>query len=150
MARRPAATPPAAVKASRPSTRESLRAFSNTSPGELFWDLVTFDKLLTGPIVHILYWAGLALILIAGCGILGGTIGMASREGGWAAWLLGVGAVISILVGLSAVALIWRSVCEFYVAVFRISDDLRAMRANLERTVIAAAEEKPRRGADAA
>ena len=30
-------------------------------------------------------------------------------------------------------ALLWRSFCEFYVALFRISDDLRAMRAAMER-----------------
>jgi hypothetical protein len=25
-------------------------------------------------------------------------------------------------------ALLWRAICEFYVAIFRISDDLRALR----------------------
>jgi hypothetical protein len=39
---------------------------------------------------------------------------------------------IPVLVGgilvLGAVTLLWRAMCEFYVAIFRISDDLRALR----------------------
>jgi hypothetical protein len=29
---------------------------------------------------------------------------------------------------LAAMALLWRGFCEFYVAIFRISEDLRALR----------------------
>ena len=35
--------------------------------------------------------------------------------------------VVGILVVL-ALALLWRAMCEFFVAVFRISDDLHALR----------------------
>jgi hypothetical protein len=135
MARRPAVSTQASQppQRSRLSTRESIQAFQKTSPGDLFWDLLTFDRLLTGPVVHIIYWAGLALIAIAGFGIVGGSVGMALREEGVMGWLLAFAVLVFMLVGLAAAALIWRSVCEFYVAVFRISDDLRAMRANLER-----------------
>jgi hypothetical protein len=138
MARRPAASVPA-KQASRLSTRESIQTFQKTSPGELFWDLLTFDRLLTGPVVHIIYWAGLALIAIAGCGVIGGSVGMAMREEGVMGWLLAFAVLIFMLVGLAAAALIWRSICEFYVAVFRIADDLRAMRSNLEKAATPAA-----------
>ena len=37
-----------------------------------------------------------------------------------------------ILLLLAALALLWRGFCEFYVAVFRISEDLRAMRLREE------------------
>jgi hypothetical protein len=40
-------------------------------------------------------------------------------------------AVVGLLV-MAALLLIWRSVCEFYVAVFRISEDLTAMREDTE------------------
>ena len=32
----------------------------------IFWDLLTFEKLLTGPVVHIIYWCGLAVIALMG------------------------------------------------------------------------------------
>ena len=68
----------------------------------IFWDLLTFEKLLTGPVVHIIYWCGLAVIALPA---------------------LVVGALV--VMGL---ALLWRALCEFYVAIFRISDDLHAFR----------------------
>ena len=117
----------------RPSTRESMKAFQKTSPGELFWDLLTFDKLMTGPVVHIIYWAGLALIVLAGFSVVGGAVGVALREGGIMGWLLAIPVLVAGLLVLAAGALLWRAFCEFYVAIFRISDDLRAIRAVTER-----------------
>lgn len=94
-----------------------------------FWDLLTFDRMLTIPVVHLIYWSGLGLIVLIGFFIAGAAIGMALREGD----LPGILLAFSVLVGgalvFSALALMWRAVCEFYVAIFRISDDLRALRA---------------------
>jgi hypothetical protein len=39
-----------------------------------------------------------------------------------------------------ALSLIWRASCEFYVAILRISDDLRALRANDDAVTRAARE----------
>jgi hypothetical protein len=36
------------------------------------------------------------------------------------------------LVAMGALLLLWRSFCEFYVAIFRISEDLSALRAQME------------------
>ena len=47
----------------------------------LAWDLLTFDRLLTGPVVHLIYWAGLGLIGLMGFGLVGGAIGLALRDG---------------------------------------------------------------------
>lgn len=116
----------------RPSTRESMKSFQKTSPGELFWDLLTFDKLMTGPVVHIIYWAGLALIVLAGFSVVGGAVGVALREGGIMGWLLAIPVLVAGLLVLAAGALLWRAFCEFYVAIFRISDDLRAIRSATE------------------
>ena len=40
-------------------------------------------------------------------------------------------AVIGLL-AMAALLLLWRSFCEFYVAIFRICEDLSAMRADIE------------------
>ncbi|NEX94972.1 DUF4282 domain-containing protein [Caulobacter sp. 17J65-9] len=110
-----------------------MKGFQKTSPGELFWDLITFDKLMTGPVVHIIYWAGLCLILLAGFSVVGGAFGMALREGGIMGWMLAIPVVVMGMLALAAGALLWRAFCEFYVAIFRISDDLRAIRNATDR-----------------
>ena len=115
------------------TSRPSIEAFKQTSPGDLFWDLLTFDRLMTGPVIHIIYWAGLALIVLGGFSVIGGAVGVAMREEGWMKIALAVPVLVAGFLVLIAGALLWRSFCEFYVALFRISDDLRAMRAALER-----------------
>jgi hypothetical protein len=60
--------------------------------GSLFWDLLTFERLMTNQVIHLIYWAGLGVI------------------------------------ALIAMVLLWRSFCELYVALFRLSDDLHAIR----------------------
>jgi hypothetical protein len=123
------ARPPAA---STPPRRSSMDDFGKTTLGDLLWDLITFDRLVTGPVIHIVYWAGLLILLILGCGSVGAAVGAASHEDGVNAWLLGAVFVVVGLLFISATALIWRGLCEFYVAVFRISDDLRAIRVQME------------------
>ena len=113
--------------------RPSMEAFKRTSPGDLFWDLLTFDRLLTGPVIHLIYWAGLALIVLGGFSVVGGAVGVAMREQGMMKFFLAVPIMVAGFLVLGAGSLLWRSFCEFYVALFRISDDLRAMRAAIER-----------------
>lgn len=93
--------------------------------------LLTFDRLITGPIIHLVYWAGLAMIGIIAFGVVGASIGVAWREGGWA--ILAAIPVLAVgLLGVFAAALVWRAFCEFYVAIFRIGDDLTALRRAAE------------------
>lgn len=96
------------------------------------WDLLTFDRLMTGPLVHLIYWAGLGLIALVGFGLVGATVGVTLREGELMGFLLAVVFLVAGLLGVVIMALIWRGVCEFFVAVFQISDDLRALRAAQE------------------
>ena len=35
------------------------------STSTLLWDLLTFDRLMTGPVIHLIYWAGLGVIIVA-------------------------------------------------------------------------------------
>lgn len=115
-------------------SRPSMEAFKKTSPNDLFWDLLTFDRLLTGPVIHLIYWAGLALIVLGGFATIGGAVGLAWREENLITKLaLAIPFLIGGFIALGAGVLIWRSFCEFYVALFRISDDLRAVRAAIER-----------------
>ena len=127
MARQPAA--------STPPRRSSIEDFGKTTLGDLLWDLITFDRLVTGPVIHIVYWAGLLILLILGCGSVGAAVGAASHEEGLNAWLLGTVFVVVGLLVIVAAALIWRGVCEFYLAVFRIADDLSVIRAEMENGV---------------
>ncbi|TAL33407.1 DUF4282 domain-containing protein [Phenylobacterium sp.] len=101
-------------------------------PRQFLWDLLTFEKLITSTVVHLVYWAGLGIIGVIAFGVVGASVGVAIREGGWgiflAAAVLGVG-----LMGVFIAVLLWRAFCEFYVAVFQISEDLHVLRQDVER-----------------
>jgi hypothetical protein len=96
--------------------------------GSLIWDLLTFERLMTNRVIHWIYWAGLGIVAFIAFGSVGAAIGLALRE----ASLTGILLAIPVLVGGLLVALVagllWRAFCEFYVAIFRISEDLHALR----------------------
>ena len=98
---------------------------------EFLWDLLSFERLITSQIVHLVYWAGLGIIGIGAFGVIGASLGVAIREGGWGV-LLAIGVLgVGLMAALVAV-LLWRSFCEFYVTIFRISEDLAVLRKNVE------------------
>ena len=96
--------------------------------GALIWDLLTFEKLMTNEVIHLIYWAGLGLIAIGVFGSIGAAVGVAIRDPFPLGLLLAIPVAVLGLLLMAALLLIWRAMCEFYVAVFRISEDLRAMR----------------------
>jgi hypothetical protein len=96
------------------------------------WEVLTFDRMITGPVIHLVYWAGMGVILVAALSVVGAAIGVALREGSWAAILAAIPVLVVGLLVVGALGLIWRAVCEFYVVVFRIGDDLAALRAAAE------------------
>lgn len=116
------------------------KAFGSTKPKDIVVDLMTFDRLLTKPVIHLIYWAGLALVALGLFAVLGGTVGIAMREEMPWGIFLAIPFLIGGLLFLVAALLLWRSFCEFYVAIFRISDDLRALRAVTEGAAPVAAE----------
>ena len=99
----------------------------------LLWDLLTFERLLGAPLVAPIYWAGLGVIALVGFGAIGAAVGLALRNDGLAGWLLAIPALVAGLLVVAALVLLWRATCEFYVAVCRISDDLRALRRRDEQ-----------------
>ena len=101
-------------------------------------------SLITGPVVHLIYWAGLGVIVLLGFGVVGTAIGLALRDPSIISVLLAIPALVVGLLITTALALLWRAVCEFYVAVFRISDDLRALRQQSDAERVAQRPAAPR------
>jgi len=104
------------------------RKSKGRSSGALFWDLLTFDRLVTGPVIHLIYWAGLGVVALFAFSVVGAAVGLALKERGVASLLLAFPVLIAGLLVAAGMVLLWRAFCEFYVAVFRISEDLRALR----------------------
>ena len=101
---------------------------SRSQAGSLIWDILTFERMITGPVVHLIYWAGLGLISLVGFSAIGAAVGLAIREASLISLLLAIPVLVGGLLIVGALILIWRGICEFYVAVFRIADDLHALR----------------------
>jgi hypothetical protein len=110
------------------------------SKSALLWDLLTFDRLVTGPVIHLIYWAGLGVI-----SLVGAAVGVALRETSILGKLLALPVAVAGLLVAAALVLLWRAFCEFYVAIFRISDDLRALRQQTEAERVSARPTAPPR-----
>lgn len=104
----------------------------NGAGGTIFWDLLTFEKLMTNQVIHLIYWAGLGVIALVAFGMVGAAVGVALREESWIGVILAVPVLVAGLLVVAALVLLWRSFCELYVALFRLSDDLHAIRQATE------------------
>jgi hypothetical protein len=104
------------------------RSQSKKASGGLLWDMLTFDRLISGPLIHLIYWAGLGVIVLGAFGAIGAAVGVALNDDSIVGKILALPVSIAGLLVCVALALLWRSFCEFYVAIFRISEDLRALR----------------------
>ena len=111
---------------------------SVTQPGRrrfrdaILLNVLTFETLITGPVIHLLYWAGLGVIAVLGFGVIGTSIGIAWRESDVLGKLLSLPVFVLGVIIIIALLLIWRAFCEFYVAVFRIAEDLSVLRKVME------------------
>jgi len=110
----------------RPLTRPDSTASA------LLWDMLTFEKLMTSQVIHLIYWAGLGMIAVGVFGFIGAAVGVAIRDPFPFGLLLAIPVVVMGLLAMGALLLLWRSFCEFYVAIFKISDDLGVLRADVE------------------
>ena len=90
--------------------------------------LLTFERMITGPVIHLVYWCGLGVIAIAAFGVVGASVAVAIRERSLETVLLAIPSLIGGLLLVLAGGLLWRAFCEFYVVIFRIGDDLSALR----------------------
>ena len=109
----------------------------------VLWDLLTFDRLLTGQVVHLIYWSGLGLVLMVSFGVIGAFVGFLMRGDTAVEKLLALPVLVAGLLVVAALTLTWRAFCEFYVAIFRISDDLAALRRAAEEATAPRAAPPP-------
>jgi hypothetical protein len=100
--------------------------------GTIFWDLLTFERLMTNQVIHLIYWAGLAIVALGAFGTIGAAVGVAIRDPFPFGLLLAIPVVVGGLLVMAALILLWRSFCEFYVAIFKISEDLAVLRSDVE------------------
>ena len=110
----------------------SPRQRRNASPRDLFFDLLTFDRRLAAPVMHLVYWAGLGLIALFAFGVIGAALGVSLREG-LQGLLIAIPTLVAGFLIVGALVLIWRSFCEFYITIFKISEDLSALRDRMEQ-----------------
>lgn len=96
--------------------------------GGSIWDLLTFERLMTNQVIHLIYWSGLGVIALIAFGFIGTAVGVALREELLMGLLLAAGVLVGGFLVVAALVLLWRSFCELYVALFRLSDDLHAIR----------------------
>lgn len=101
-----------------------------------FSDVFTLERMVTGPVIHLVYWAGLGVIAIAAFGVIGASLGVGIRavsQRSWETLLVTIPGLIGGLLFVLAGGLLWRAFCEFYVVVFRLGDDLSALRRAIEK-----------------
>jgi energy-converting hydrogenase Eha subunit E len=116
----------------RPSGPNASGANGSGPGGTILWDLLTFRHLMTNEVIHLIYWAGVAIVTLGVFGTIGAAVGVAIRDPSFFGILLAIPVVIGGLIIMAALLLLWRSFCEFYVAIFKISDDLSVLRADVE------------------
>ncbi len=89
---------------------------------------LTLDRTLGLQATQLIYWGGLAVVALVAFGVVGGAVGLIIRSGFPDGVLLGVPVLVAGLALAFVLGLLWRGACEFFVAVFQIADDLRALR----------------------
>lgn len=104
------------------------KAAGHRESPSLFWSALTLERLMTGSLVHLVYWFGLGIIALGGFGAIGASIGVALREGAVMGWIAAIPVAVAGVLVVLALAILWRSFCEFYVVVMQIGEDLRALR----------------------
>lgn len=112
-----------------------MRQALNRSEGggwALLWDLLTFERLMTNAVIHLVYWSGLGMILLAAFGAIGAAVGVAIRDPLPWGVLLAIPVLVGGLLVTAILVLLWRSFCEFYVTIFKISEDLTVLRKDME------------------
>jgi hypothetical protein len=101
-------------------------------PNSVLWRLLTLEQLMTGSLVHLVYWFGLGVIALGGFGAIGASVGVALREGPLMGLLAAIPVAVAGILVICAMAIVWRSFCEFYVVIIGIGEDLHALRRKAE------------------
>ena len=84
---------------------------------------LNFDKLIGTKLIKLLYYIGMAGIVLFSILSLFGGLAMMTRS-----FAGGLGTVLLAIIGCAISLVFWRFMCEIYMLFFRISDDLRDIR----------------------
>ncbi len=88
--------------------------------GDIVNRFLNFDKLIGASLIKIIYFVGLALIIIGTLIMMLSSLGALGSEP-----FAALGAfIIAPVFGVISI-LFWRFICELYILLFRMSDDLR-------------------------
>ncbi len=91
-----------------------------------FKDFLGFEKMISGSIIKLLYWLGLAIIVLFVLGALSGSVNTMSWNGA-----LGVLQFVVALIGGALGILLWRVICEMYLTFLSMNDRLGQIRDRL-------------------
>lgn len=87
-----------------------------------FSDFLSFEKLITPSVIKIVYWLGIAVLVVFGVG----SFFMGLFYGSFGAGLMSlVGSVLGLL--------LWRVMCELYIVIFGMFDRLGQIRDGLSQ-----------------
>ena len=85
---------------------------------------LNFDKLIGPTLIKIVYFLGLIGIALYMLVAIFGALGMMGHS-----VLGGLGMLVAALIGAVVGVIFWRFICEIYLLMFRISDDVRDIKA---------------------
>ena len=94
----------------------------------LVGDLIGLERTLGAEAARLIYWIGLGLIALVAFAVIGAAVGVMLRSGFPEGLLVGFPLLVAGLLAVAVMTLFWRGACEFFLAVFDIADDLRALR----------------------
>ncbi len=92
---------------------------------------LNFDKLIGSKLITILYYVGLVGIAL---GVIGGLF--AGLAGMGYNFFAGLGTIIGALIAGVIGLVFWRFMCELYLLLFRMADDLRDIKNAKTGTVL--------------
>ena len=88
--------------------------------GGIVGRFLSFDKLIGTTLIKILYFLGLVGIGFSAIGLLFSAFGAMRYD-----FVAGLGGLVVVPIFIVLAVLVWRFVCELYILLFRMSDDLR-------------------------
>jgi hypothetical protein len=88
-----------------------------------FNDFLNFNKFVAPTLIRVVYWIGIAFIILGTLGAIAGGGMMASAMGGEGGGFNLFGALLALIGGACGL-IVWRVVCEVWIVMFSINDRL--------------------------
>ena len=91
-------------------------------------DFFSFEKMIATSIVKLVYWLGIAGIVVFGLMRIWAAFSFMGYSFGG-----GFGMLLVTLFGIAISVVVWRVLCEIYIVVFQINDRLGEIREHLTK-----------------